>query len=269
MLKRTITSIVGIAVFVPVVLFSDTLILPIAAAIFTLIALYEMFGCIGVKNNFVLTVPFYLTGAATPFAVRYLNSDLGCTDFAVIALVFLILYLLCVMVFSRGRVGLEEASMTLMMSLYISLAFGCIVYLRDIGNDYVYLLAFIAAWTTDIFAYLVGMAIGRHKLIPDVSPKKTVEGSIGGIVCCTVVFVIISRVIGLVDIPIYFLIIAGIVASCISQVGDLAMSVIKRKYGIKDYGKLFPGHGGVLDRFDSVLAVSVALGAIFSIINIF
>ena len=101
---------------------------------------------------------------------------------------------------------------------------------------------------------------GKHKLIPDVSPKKTVEGSIGGIVFCVLSMVLYGIIIeNLAGINANLLVfaVAGLFASIVSQVGDLSMSVIKRTYGIKDYGKLFPGHGGVLDRFDSVLAVSV------------
>ena len=111
--------------------------------------------------------------------------------------------------------------------------------------------------------------LGKHKLIPAVSPKKTVEGAIGGVVFCVLATVLFGFIIekffntfGIARANYLVLIIAGIFASVVSQTGDLIMSVIKRHYGIKDYGKLFPGHGGVLDRFDSVLAVSLILAVI-------
>ena len=153
-------------------------------------------------------------------------------------------------------------------SFYICFSFCGIIYMRDMENELIYLLIFIGAWITDIFAYLVGRAIGRHKLCPDVSPKKTIEGSIGGIVFCAGAFVLWAYIIDITNIGIPVLILAGIVASCVSQIGDLSMSAIKRQHGIKDYGKLFPGHGGVLDRFDSVLAVSSVVTIIFAILNV-
>ena len=104
-----------------------------------------------------------------------------------------------------------------------------------------------------------------NKLIEDVSPKKTIEGSIGGIVFCSVSFVVFGIIIQLItgrSANVLFLALSGIIVSVISQVGDLIMSVIKRHYNVKDYGKIFPGHGGMLDRFDSVLAVSLGMSAI-------
>jgi phosphatidate cytidylyltransferase len=103
---------------------------------------------------------------------------------------------------------------------------------------------------------------GKHKLIPDVSPKKTVEGSIGGIAFCIlamVIFGIVVEAVSSYEANLIALAFAGLVISVVAQIGDLLMSVIKRTYGIKDYGKIFPGHGGILDRFDSILAVSIVL----------
>jgi len=129
---------------------------------------------------------------------------------------------------------------------------------------------------TDTFAYFCGMLLGRggkHKLIPDVSPKKTWEGSIGGTVFCIGAMVlfgfVISKINAQVQVNYILLAVGGLFISIVSQIGDLCMSVIKRTYGIKDYGKIFPGHGGMLDRFDSVLAVSVILAVFCSFFNFF
>ena len=143
-----------------------------------------------------------------------------------------------------------------------------ILFIRDFNEDgqFLYLLIFIGAWMTDIFAYFTGVFFGKHKLIEDVSPKKTIEGSIGGIVFCALSFVALGLVADIFfdrSANLVFLAIGGVFISIIAQIGDLIMSVIKRHYGIKDYGKIFPGHGGMLDRFDSISAVSVTLGAIF------
>ena len=115
------------------------------------------------------------------------------------------------------------------------------------------------------------MSFGKHKLIPDVSPKKTVEGSIGGIVFCALGYIIYGLLVSKffeVEMNIIALAVFGVLVSVISQVGDLAASLIKREYGVKDYGRLFPGHGGVLDRFDSVIAVASALMVLVYTYNI-
>ena len=109
------------------------------------------------------------------------------------------------------------------------------------------------------------MLLGKHKLIPDVSPKKTVEGSIGGIVFCILAFHAYALIVDnmfRISIAYWFLLLCGIMIPIIAQIGDLIMSVIKRHFGIKDYGKIFPGHGGMLDRFDSVLVVSLFVLAV-------
>ena len=170
-------------------------------------------------------------------------------------------------VWSHGKFAFADGMAMYAVCIYIIAALNCILYVRDFSDSgkYVYLLIFVGAWITDIFAYFTGFFVGKHKLIEDVSPKKTVEGSIGGIVFCTLSFIAFGIIVDVFfdrHANILFLAISGIIVSVVSQVGDLIMSVIKRHYGIKDYGKLFPGHGGMLDRFDSVLAVSLGMGAI-------
>lgn len=268
MLKRTITSIVGVAILIPVLIFSDTVLLPSVIAFAVVIAMYEMFRCLGTHKQLALTIPFYIFGAASPFAVRYLDGGLDYRAAALIMIALLLLYSLTVIVISRGKVRFSDASAVFTAAVYISFSFSGIVFLRDFENDYIYLLVFIGAWVTDIFAYLVGMAIGKHKLLPEISPKKTIEGSIGGIVFCTAAFVLTAYIIDIMYIGLPVIICAGIIVSCVSQIGDLAMSAIKRQHGIKDYGKLFPGHGGVLDRFDSILAVSAVMTVLLAVLNI-
>ena len=129
---------------------------------------------------------------------------------------------------------------------------------RMVGQ-YIYLLVFLAAWITDTFAYFTGFFFGKHKLCPNISPKKTVEGAVGGVVFCIISFLVYGIVVsGMFKIqPNYVgLAVVGLVMSVLAQVGDLLASVIKRTYGVKDYGRVFPGHGGVLDRFDSVLLLA-------------
>ena len=278
MKTRIITAIVACALLLPVLLFSDSPLLPIMLSLCSVVAIYEIASCIGVKKDYWLTVPLYLFAAGLPFFVRYAaDEELVTKVFLAICMVSA-LYFLSVLTFSHKKYQLADVAICFMTAFYILAGFNSIQMLRDyeLGGKYVYLTVFIAAWITDIFAYFCGMLFGRggkHKLLPDVSPKKTVEGSIGGIVFCILSMLIFGVVINLINESLnanYLLLaIGGLLASVVAQIGDLCMSVIKRTYGVKDYGKIFPGHGGVLDRFDSVLAVSIVLAALCSFFNFF
>ncbi|MBQ7910136.1 MAG: phosphatidate cytidylyltransferase [Clostridia bacterium] len=271
MFKRILTGVIAFCfVLVPILFFADTVVLPIAVAVFSLIATYELLHCVGLHKNLWVSIPLYLVSAALPFGVRMMTLV---TVFALpLSLCVILLYLLAVAVFSHGKADIQDVSTAFMLWLYTLLGFFGLIMVHDHirGGEYLYLLAFLGAWVTDIFAYFTGMLLGRHKLIPDVSPKKTVEGAIGGVVFCTLSFVgfgLIYNNFWVADggktIPLVAMAIVGFLVSIVSQVGDLSLSLLKRKYGIKDFGKLFPGHGGVLDRFDSVLAVSIMLTVSF------
>lgn len=267
MKTRIITAIVAILVLLPILLFADYPILPIALSIVSVIAVFELLRCIGLHRSWAISVPLYLVAAAMPICVRWMTSAyLEKTVLAVV--IFILLYLFGVLLFSHGKYKLADISVCFTTVLYVLIGFNSIGYVHDsvAGGEYIYLIAFIGAWITDIFAYFCGMLFGRggkHKLIPDVSPKKTVEGSIGGIVFCVISMVlyglIISQIEPLLEANVIVFAVAGFLISIVSQIGDLIMSFIKRTYGIKDYGKLFPGHGGMLDRFDSVIAVATVL----------
>lgn len=136
-------------------------------------------------------------------------------------------------------------------SLYIILGFSSLVLIE---NPIFIGLVFLLAFSSDTFAYLVGVTIGKHKLIPDVSPNKSIEGAIGGIIGTCIMTILYLSYFNFSSIG--YDIIVGVFASIFAQAGDLVASRIKRDTGIKDFGKLIPGHGGVLDRFDSVLLVA-------------
>ena len=269
MLKRTITALIGVAILIPILLLSGTFVFPIAVAFFAVKGMFVMFRCLGEHKNIVLTFPFYIVGGVAPFVVRFMSDKINVCGAALLAMALLIIYALAIVVFSKNKTTFAQASAVFTSAAYIVFAFCGIIYLRDMENKYIYILVFIGAWITDIFAYLVGRALGRHKLLPDISPKKTIEGSIGGIAFCTAAYVLWAYIIDITYIGLPIIILAGIIASCVSQIGDLSMSAIKRNHGIKDFGRLFPGHGGVLDRFDSVLAVSTVVTIIFAVLNNF
>lgn len=270
MKQRIITAVVAFFVLLPVLIFSDTFIFPLGLAICAVLSVWEMFSCVGLKNAWLFTAPMYVLGAAFPFLIRYLPDRDLLAPIAICAAVVWTLYAFTVLIFSHGKYPLEAVFVASFSLFYIFIGFNAILFIHDCepGGKYLYYICFLGAWITDIFAYFCGRAFGKHKLIPDVSPKKTVEGSIGGTVFCILVMVIfgfvVEKLVPEISANLLIFAVAGVLIAVVSQIGDLSMSVIKRKYGVKDYGFIFPGHGGVLDRFDSVIAVS-ALLMVFSL----
>ena len=263
MLVRIITSIIGVAILIPIMWFSDTYVFPIAISVFLCVALYEMFSCIGFKNKTAATFPAYLIGGSMPFLCK-LAGDMEKISMLICFVMFAYLvYLLFLSVIAHNKYDINEISLCLVLSIYIIGGFLSIQLLRNMKYGlYILILVFVAAWVTDIFAYFTGKFFGKHKLCVEISPKKTVEGSIGGTLICALSFLAVSFLVyqkenfsaAIVVMPII-----GVILSVISQIGDLAMSLIKRRFGIKDFGNIFPGHGGILDRFDSIIAVAPAM----------
>ncbi len=262
MLQRALTSI-GIAVVsIPICFLFHTWVFPIAVAICAVLGVYEMLECVGTHKLWFLTIPACLLAAAAPVCCRLL-PELG--TFSLIytmSLLIFLTYLLSVGVFSRGKVDVEGMFVSFASVFYVITAFTSLVVLADRPFGlYFVLLTIFGPWISDVFAYLSGRFFGKHKLIPEISPKKTVEGMVGAILFTTAFSVVYGIGVNYFSEEItrvnYFgLLLAGAVVSGIAQVGDLIMSYIKRRYGIKDFGKLLPGHGGILDRFDSVLTVT-------------
>lgn len=274
MLIRVISAVVALGILFPVIVFSHTWALPLAAALVGCICLFEMFGCLKVRRNLWICIPFYLVAVFAPFAMRYMQDRtlmLACFGACVGVLA---LIMLTVSVFSHRKIPTGQSSTVYMTGLYIIAAYTSIVYVRDSSDKGLFLLImmFAAPWVTDTFAYLFGRKLGKHKLLPDVSPKKSIEGSIAGIIGCTLVILIYAFVCAKVwNVQCNYLLLAvlGVLLSIVGQIGDLAMSVIKREYNIKDYGKIMPGHGGALDRFDSVLAVAIVLATAEIFVDVF
>lgn len=156
----------------------------------------------------------------------------------------------------------------LMAGVVIPLALSCLLQLRMLpyGGGMV-LIPLVAAFCSDSAALFAGMAFGKHKLAPRVSPKKTVEGAVGGVLggmLGMVIFRVIFHLVTLQQLHIGWCVLIGLVGAVMGQLGDLSFSLVKRQYGIKDYGRLLPGHGGVLDRFDSVVFAAPAVWLIVS-----
>ncbi len=271
MKQRIITGAIFGILVLAVLFFSHTWVYPAVILLLSLVGASEMLRCVGTWKEPLLCIPSMLYAALGPvLAIEY---RYGVLMAATLGYLFILLFML---VFAHEKVKTERVCTTYAMVVYITVCFVCLIRLRyvtvDTGSDtgrmvgqYIYLLVFIAAWVTDTFAYFTGSFFGKHKLCPKISPKKTVEGSLGGIAFCILSFLIygtaLSSMFSLS--PNYpGLALIGLFMSVLSQIGDLLASVIKRTYGVKDYGKLFPGHGGVLDRFDSVLLLAPFLLAL-------
>ena len=272
MRTRILTGVIAFIIFLPFLVFSNTIAFPIAMAVCAVVSVGELLHCIKLLRRPALSVPLLLAAVTCPMCLRLLGITETLTAIVPLLLV-LMLYVLAVTTFSKGKIPVPEAATAVMTSLYVIAGFSAMVYLHDFheGGKYLYLLTFIGAWVPDTFAYFTGVLFGKHKLIPDVSPKKTVEGAIGGLVFCVLAFVGFALVynhfltpeVGIPEnslaLPVVLMAAIGLVAGVVSMVGDLTMSLIKRHYGIKDFGKILPGHGGFLDRFDSVIAVAIIL----------
>ncbi len=265
---RTITAAVLVAIAIPILVFSEYLIYPIALAILAAIAVFELLRVMGAEKKYLVSVPAYIISLLLPLMSYYFTreSRLEYLLFVSAALFTYMLYLMFTSVFSQGSFPISKAAEVFMSVTYVSVSFTSLATVRYVQCGLVcVMLAFVVAWCTDVMAYFGGSLFGKHKLIPSVSPKKTVEGAVSGVLGAIVACLIYGLLIELftdVNANYISLAVIGLSLSFISQLGDLAASLIKREYGVKDYGSLLPGHGGIMDRFDSVLAVSTPLMAI-------
>ncbi len=276
MKQRILTGIVMAVTLIPCHFFTDTVLLVVLMALFAAVGSFEMLRCLGYHKNAAVSLPVYLCAIGLPILARYTSSIGSFFSFAFCIMFVLMFYMMSLAVVYKGKQEINRLLTVFAADFYVIFGITAIILVRDMPNGiFTYLLIFVGAWMTDIGAYFIGVLFGKHKLIPEVSPKKTVEGAIGGIAANVISFCIYGFVIDRFfdATPNYpSLIVTALLVSVISMFGDLVASIIKRQYGIKDYGKLFPGHGGVVDRFDSIISVApffVILSTISSFFNLF
>lgn len=277
MKQRIITALVLLCILVPTLLFSGTIAFPIIAALFCTVAVGEMLQCLGTLKRWLISIPACILAALLPLCTMFIDGigpgltvlTVQITHSAMYLLIFAsvfvvyMFYLFAAAVFCRRTLSFADVTASFVAVFYITLAFTAIPLIRfGTNGQYYYLLCFLGAWITDVFAYFTGYFLGRHKLIPEISPKKTIEGSAGGILFCIASFLLFGFITGQItgSTPNYWVLGSlGLLVSVLSQIGDLVASLIKREHDVKDYGKIFPGHGGVMDRFDSVVATAPLL----------
>ncbi|WP_078413224.1 phosphatidate cytidylyltransferase [Priestia abyssalis] len=252
MKQRIITAVIAAAVFLPIVFYGG---LP-----FTL--LVYLLGTVGVlellrmKKIELFSVPSFLSILLLWVFLIPRRADSVLTIFSnykVEIALFAVLLLLTYTVLIKNKFTFDDAAFVMLATIYVGMGFYYFIEIRENGLAYVFFALFII-WATDSGAYFIGRAMGKNKLWPEISPNKTVEGSVGGVVCAIVVAAIF-QVIAPVEDSIVKLLIIAVVLSVFGQVGDLVESAFKRHYGVKDSGNILPGHGGILDRFDSLLFV--------------
>ena len=263
---RTITSAIILAIMVPILILSEYVIYPIALALVALMAVFEFLRVFGIHKKPMLAVPAYIIALVLPLCSYLVKNVVDHMPYILVSagIIFAyMLYAMVVAVFSRGAVTISTVAETFFAVTYVVISFTGLCLIRYFSQGMWHLgLVFIGAWVCDCGAYIVGSLFGRHKLIPNISPKKTVEGAIGGIVltiAASLLYGHLLHIFSAVNVNYLILAIAGLILSVVGQLGDLIASLIKREHGVKDYGSILPGHGGIMDRFDSVLAVSSVL----------
>lgn len=245
---------------IAVLLLFETAMLDIAVAALSVMAVYEMINAVGLSKNKTFTA--VCVAFAAFFSTEYYLGFGSMSGFA--ELLFGMVVLIFVLA-DHKETKATDAAFVFFFALFIPKAFSTLLLYRGYGEPISYflvLLSLAVAWINDICAYFSGYFLGKRKLCPEISPKKTVEGAIGGvfgdvIICC--IFALIFGKITGYSINWPGLVIFIPIGAVISILGDLCASIIKRQQGIKDYGKVIPGHGGIVDRFDSWFFVSPVL----------
>lgn len=240
--------------------------------LFVVCALLSITGLIELFRVFKLAKSMLAFGAYLLTIFYYIMLIFYKSSGILLFLISLLLFLLIFYVFSYPKYNIKEVSMIFFGIFYVAITFSFIYLIREKNEygKYIVWLIFISSWGSDTFAYCIGSLFGKHKFLPILSPNKTIEGVIGGIVGAAILgalynFFILNR---FSDNAIYSSLrvaTACAVGSILSILGDLTASAIKRDYNVKDYGNIIPGHGGILDRFDSVIFTAPALFFFLSI----
>ena len=265
MAKRIVTALIGL-IFFFAILFSNYIIFSGAICICVFGMLFELYR--SVKLSKTLDITGYICAGMILASIIFGKVS---KELAVVAVIGVYL---AVMVALHSKVTYKDVCAHGFLTFFIALCFGTLIRLYSDFGNYAVLLVFICAWMTDTGAYFVGCSIGKHKLIPHVSPKKTVEGAIGGIVTAVVsclVYMLVMQKLSILQFDKTFgyggIAVLGFFASVFSQIGDLVASCIKRDCGVKDFGNLLPGHGGILDRFDSVIYITPVIYYLLVIVS--
>ena len=248
----------------------------LAIAAVTLLMLFELFRAGRCLRLRLTCIPAFIYGAVSPFLAYGSASKYR---FAVNLILILCIFITYIA--QHKTLKYYRLLFILSCTILVSKAMSCLIILNGMDKTHglMYLImGLCGAWLADSGAYFAGTFFGKHKLCPEVSPKKTVEGFIGGIVVTGLLFMLInfgySKILPLVtdstvSVNYFEVCLLGMALAVVGTIGDLSASVLKRQSAIKDYGNIMPGHGGAMDRFDSVLFVAPCFYAFVSLISIY
>ncbi len=266
MLKtRVISALVGLALLIAV-LYLGSITLGIVVSLIAAIGLYEFYNSVSKVRNvnpiksigYLSILPLLVLGLKE---TGWFNIDISILVGVSVCLIIFIT--MAFIVLAHKKYNIIDAGVTLFGVAYIPFLMSFLVLIRnmDFGLILIWII-FIGAWGTDTMAYIFGRLFGKRKIIPEISPKKTLAGAIGGIVGCIALMIIFGFIIeNYFALKISFVVLGmlGLFCGVVSQIGDWSASAIKRYVNVKDFGNIMPGHGGVLDRFDSILFVAPAV----------
>ncbi|MFQ9514981.1 MAG: phosphatidate cytidylyltransferase [Eubacterium sp.] len=251
---RLISGIVLVALMIGTIIPGGNILFA-ANLLISLAGVYELYKVLEIEKN-TLGITGYVA-----LIIYYALLYMGKTEYMMIFMVVFLIVLLAQYVFMFPKYKTEEISNAIMCMLYAGVMLSYLYSVREGNNGaYTVWLIFLCSWGSDTCAYVAGVALGKHKMAPVLSPKKSIEGAVGGVIGAAALGAIYAAVftdkIQMSINPLIAFAVICAVGALISMVGDLAASAIKRNHNIKDYGKLIPGHGGIMDRFDSVIYVA-------------
>lgn len=252
MKKRVITAVIGVPVLFAM-LYLGGWFLFATCLVLSVIGMYEYANAFNRSLEHKIQWPFLAVLTVVLLVIMKLDFY-SVLPFVMIAMIVLLCYEIL-----NGQTDIYRGIISFFGLMYIPVMFGFLMLfdMTKMGHFYLWMV-FVIAFVTDTAAYFTGRAIGRHKMAPRISPKKTWEGAVGGLVFAAIAMVLYGLVLTYgfhVTLPLWSYGVAGLIGSVAGQCGDLTASMIKRKMGIKDFGKCLPGHGGILDRFDSILFI--------------
>ena len=274
MLKRILSAGMLITVMGSVVVISIffSFIIDVFIALICVCCVFEFCKAVKTLKIYQISITSMLFSCMYSLLISFGLSELAFYGYTII--------MLCMLVFFHEKISFKDFAYTYSMTILITLSLSAVVKMKSVDELHItmyFIMSIAIPWLADVGAYFTGVFLGKHKLCPKISPKKTIEGAVGGVLFCIFSSVILSYLIVLIfyqgkgDINYLTVVIIGTGGSLLSIIGDLSFSVIKRAYSVKDYGDLIPGHGGILDRFDSVITFVPYMYAVmlyFSVISV-
>lgn len=252
MFKTRLISGIFLVLAALVLIITGGPVLLVSTGVISLIGMYEIYRIFHIERSFLGIIGYILAAAF------YLNLQFHFLPEQMLYVILVLVVIMSVYVLTYPKYKTEQVMAAFLSIFYVAVMLSCVYQTRILENGvYLVWLIFLCSWGCDTCAYCVGMLIGKHKMAPILSPKKSIEGAIGGVIGAALLTIlygfIFQNKMGTTSVEIWTMALICAVGAVISMIGDLTASAIKRNYEIKDYGTLIPGHGGIMDRFDSVI----------------